>query len=103
MMPILEGFFLIISQIHYMTHNSLLCNVKVKFCNELEIPRSYMVFALTVKSTMYSSSFIVNLSRCASIVFQDLKHIYGRYINPLAEAERNMYVNRKPEDTTVSY
>lgn len=29
------------------------------------------------------------------LVVQDLKYIYGRYINPSSEEERNMYVNSK--------
>lgn len=31
-------------------------------------------------------------------VLQDLKYIYGRYINPSSEEERNMYVNCHPDD-----
>lgn len=32
------------------------------------------------------------------IVLQELKYIYGRYINLLSEEERNMYVTCSPDD-----
>ncbi len=65
-----------------------------------------MVFAMrcespipTLDSVMRKYSYIECFFLILIIfVFQDLKYIYGRYINPLSEAERNMYVNGKLND-----
>lgn len=56
-------------------------------------PASLLLFLMWQKDkNNVQRNFMVSL--IIFNVFQDLRYIYGRYIKPSSEAERNMYVNR---------